>query len=55
MTDPKLDPLATEWGVQYERSGNWKVTVCESEEAAQALQAASGGEVVSRKTYYCSW
>jgi hypothetical protein len=42
----------TEWGVAYERGG---ITACESEQAARQLQAASGGELVDRRTWITSW
>ena len=42
----------TEWGVAYERGG---ITACESEQAARQLQAASGGELVYRRTLITSW
>jgi len=45
----------TEWGVAHERGGVYDVTLCASEEAAHELQAASGGEIVCRKTYSGTW
>ena len=42
----------TEWGVAYERGG---ITACESERAARQLQAASGGELVYRRTWITTW
>lgn len=44
--------VETEWGVAYERRG---ITACESEQAARQLQAASGGELVYRRTWITSW
>jgi hypothetical protein len=41
-----------EWGVAYERGG---ITACESEQAARQLQAASGGELVYRRTWITTW
>jgi hypothetical protein len=38
----------TEWGVAYERG---RTTACESEQTARQLQAASGGELVYRRTW----
>jgi hypothetical protein len=38
---------STEWGV----ASGGHVTACESEQAARALQASDGGELVSRKTW----
>jgi hypothetical protein len=46
---------AVEWGVRHEREGRSHVTVCESEQAAQALRAAAGGEIVTRITYAIIW
>jgi hypothetical protein len=42
----------TEWGVAYERG---RITACESEQAARQLQAASGGELVYRRTWITTW
>lgn len=42
----------TEWGVAYEQGG---ITACESEQAARQLQAASGGELVYRRTWITTW
>jgi hypothetical protein len=42
----------TEWGVAYERG---QITACESEQAARQLQAASGGELVYRRTWITTW
>jgi hypothetical protein len=42
----------TEWGVADERG---QITVCESEQAARQLQAASGGELVYRRTWITTW
>jgi hypothetical protein len=42
----------TEWGVADERG---QITACESEQAARQLQAASGGEVVYRRTWITTW
>jgi hypothetical protein len=42
----------TEWGVADERGG---ITACESEQAARQLQAASGGELVYRRTWITTW
>jgi len=42
----------TEWGVAYERG---EITACESEQAARQLQAASGGELVYRRTWITNW
>jgi hypothetical protein len=57
---PRGDPIddrirelvKTEWGVAYERG---RVTACESEQAARKLQAASGGELVYRRTWITTW
>jgi hypothetical protein len=42
----------TEWGVANERG---QITACESEQAAWKLQAASGGELVYRRTWITTW
>jgi hypothetical protein len=42
----------TEWGVAYEQG---RITACESEQAARQLQAASGGELVYRRTWITTW
>ncbi len=42
----------TEWGVADERG---RITVCENEQAARQLQAASGGELVYRRTWITTW
>ena len=42
----------TEWGVAYERG---RITACECEQAARQLQAASGGELVYRRTWITTW
>ena len=42
----------TEWGVADERG---EITACESEQAARQLQAASGGELVYRRTWITTW
>jgi hypothetical protein len=42
----------TEWGVADERG---QITTCESEQAARQLQAASGGELVYRRTWITTW
>ena len=42
----------TEWGVANERG---QITACESEQAARQLQAASGGELVYRRTWITTW
>ena len=47
-----FEMVKTEWGVSYERGG---ITACESERAARQLQAATGGELVSRRTWITSW
>jgi hypothetical protein len=47
-----IEMVKTEWGVAYERGG---ITACESEQAARQLQAASGGELVYRRTWITSW
>jgi hypothetical protein len=44
--------VKTEWGVAYEQGG---IMACESEQAARQLQAASGGELVYRRTWITSW
>lgn len=49
--DPLLGKVTTEWGVRNEQGGKWKVTACESEEAAKVRQADAGGELVVRSTY----
>ena len=57
---PAADPIEvrifemvkTEWGVAYEQGG---IMACESEQAARQLQAASGGELVYRRTWITSW
>ncbi len=49
---PICEMAKTEWGVAYERGG---ITACESEQAARQLQAASGGELVYRRTLITSW
>jgi hypothetical protein len=49
---PICEMAKTEWGVAHERSG---ITACESEQAARQLQAASGGELVYRRTWITSW
>jgi hypothetical protein len=41
-----------EWGVAYERG---RITVCDSEQTARQLQAASGGELVYRRTWITTW
>jgi hypothetical protein len=41
-----------EWGVADERGG---IAACESEQAARQLQAASGGELVYRRTWITTW
>jgi hypothetical protein len=47
-----FEMVKTEWGVAYERG---RITACESEQAARQLQAASGGELVYRRTWITSW
>ena len=42
----------TEWGVADECG---QIAVCESEQAARQLQAASGGELVYRRTWITTW
>jgi hypothetical protein len=44
--------VKTEWGVTYGWGG---ITACESEQAARQLQAASGGELVYRRTWITTW
>lgn len=46
------EPARTEWGVAYARG---RITACESEQAARQLQAASGGELVYRRTWITTW
>jgi hypothetical protein len=50
--NPICEMAKIEWGVVYERGG---ITACESEQAARQLQAASGGELVYRRTWITSW
>ncbi len=50
--NPICEMAKIEWGVVYERGG---ITACESEQAARQLQAASGGELVYRRTLITSW
>ena len=52
-TEARMRELAkTEWGVAYERG---RITACESEQAARQLQAATGGELVYRRTWITTW
>jgi hypothetical protein len=49
---PIREMAKTEWGVANERGG---ITACESERAARQLHAASGGELVYRRTWITTW
>ena len=42
----------TEWGVANEQG---QITACESQQAAWQLHAASGGELVYRRTWITTW